>query len=122
LSIKPVFQLFSKQNDYKFIYRHDLIQSPPDITLEKGTTKAYELLDQCLAPINFTYEYTDKGTSVVKRNPLPAPSKKIGDGADQAIQFQVSGTVVDGQGGPLPGASNVEKGTTNGTQTDFDGN
>ncbi len=38
------------------------------------------------------------------------------------IQAQeVSGTVSDA-GGPLPGASVVEKGTTNGTQTDFDGN
>lgn len=36
-------------------------------------------------------------------------------------QFTVTGTVVDGKGQPLPGASVVEKGTTNGTQTDFDG-
>ncbi|SKB30353.1 SusC/RagA family TonB-linked outer membrane protein [Maribacter arcticus] len=34
---------------------------------------------------------------------------------------EVSGTVSDA-GGPLPGASVLEKGTTNGTQTDFDGN
>lgn len=33
----------------------------------------------------------------------------------------VTGTVSDSNG-PLPGASVVEKGTTNGTQTDFDGN
>jgi TonB-dependent SusC/RagA subfamily outer membrane receptor len=33
----------------------------------------------------------------------------------------VSGTVID-YNGPLPGASVVVKGTTNGTQTDFDGN
>ena len=33
----------------------------------------------------------------------------------------VSGTVTDSSG-PLPGASIVVKGTTNGTQTDFDGN
>lgn len=37
-------------------------------------------------------------------------------------QTTVSGTVVDEEGVPLPGASIVEKGTTNGTQTDFDGN
>ncbi|WP_273568194.1 SusC/RagA family TonB-linked outer membrane protein [Maribacter halichondriae] len=38
------------------------------------------------------------------------------------IQAQeVAGTVSDANG-PLPGASVVEKGTTNGTQTDFDGN
>ena len=34
----------------------------------------------------------------------------------------VSGTVLDGDNLPLPGANVVVKGTTNGTQTDFDGN
>lgn len=34
---------------------------------------------------------------------------------------EVSGTISDASG-PLPGASVLEKGTTNGTQTDFDGN
>ncbi|WP_242202016.1 SusC/RagA family TonB-linked outer membrane protein [Aestuariivivens insulae] len=38
------------------------------------------------------------------------------------FQNQISGTVTDAEGVPLPGASVVEKGTTNGTQTDFDGN
>lgn len=36
-------------------------------------------------------------------------------------QMKITGTVVDDAGTPLPGASIVEKGTTNGTQTDFDG-
>jgi len=34
----------------------------------------------------------------------------------------VNGVVTDKDGQPLPGANIVEKGTTNGTQTDFDGN
>lgn len=38
------------------------------------------------------------------------------------LQFSVSGNVADGARVPLPGASVVEKGTSNGTQTDFDGN
>jgi len=42
------------------------------------------------------------------------------DGLVQTVG--ISGTVVDGQNNPLPGASIVEKGTTNGTQADFDGN
>ena len=37
-------------------------------------------------------------------------------------QRQVSGSVVDDAGIPLPGASIIEKGTNNGTSTDFDGN
>ncbi len=36
--------------------------------------------------------------------------------------FTVSGTVLDEFQAPLPGASIVEKGTTNGVSTDFDGN
>jgi len=35
--------------------------------------------------------------------------------------FAVSGTVVDGSGIPLPGASIIETGTTNGVVSDFDG-
>ncbi|HET8736467.1 MAG TPA: TonB-dependent receptor [Pricia sp.] len=38
------------------------------------------------------------------------------------LQMQVSGTVTDAEGIPLAGANIVEKGTSNGTQTDFDGN
>jgi TonB-linked SusC/RagA family outer membrane protein len=37
-------------------------------------------------------------------------------------QFQVSGTVLDQNGQPLPGATIIEKGTSNGTTGDFDGN
>ena len=36
-------------------------------------------------------------------------------------QTSVTGTVTDEQNVPLPGANVIEKGTTNGTQTDFDG-
>ncbi|MEM1339760.1 MAG: TonB-dependent receptor [Bacteroidota bacterium] len=45
-----------------------------------------------------------------------------GKSAPPAMQTIVSGTVTDADGAPLPGANVVVKGTTNGTQTDFDGN
>ncbi|RUA17889.1 MAG: hypothetical protein DSY83_03350, partial [Flavobacteriia bacterium] len=45
-------------------------------------------------------------------------AERVSDG----VQFSVSGNVVDETGTPLPGASIVEKGSQNGTQTDFDGN
>ena len=38
------------------------------------------------------------------------------------IQSQITGTVTDADGIPLVGASIIEKGTTNGVQTDFEGN
>lgn len=36
-------------------------------------------------------------------------------------QVKISGTVSDNTGNPLPGANVIEKGTTNGTQTNFEG-
>lgn len=41
---------------------------------------------------------------------------------DLSQTVNISGTILDNEGNPLPGASIVEKGTTNGTQADFDGN
>ena len=40
--------------------------------------------------------------------------------AQVQAQKKVSGTIVDDLGVPLPGASVVVEGTTNGTQSDFD--
>lgn len=37
-------------------------------------------------------------------------------------QSTISGVITDAEGAPLPGASVLEKGTANGTQSDFDGN
>ena len=44
------------------------------------------------------------------------------DLVSQPIQQQITGTVTDQNGEVLPGANVIVKGTTNGTQTDFDGN
>ncbi len=38
------------------------------------------------------------------------------------FQTTITGSVSDSDGTPLPGATVIEKGTTNGVQTDFDGN
>ena len=42
--------------------------------------------------------------------------------SQQANKITVQGSVVDAKGEPLIGVSILEKGTTNGTITDFDGN
>ena len=55
-------------------------------------------------------------TDILRNSPIGGVLDLV---ADQ--QHQVSGTVVDQQGQPLPGVSILEKGTTNGTQTDFNG-
>ncbi|MDT0607869.1 SusC/RagA family TonB-linked outer membrane protein [Croceitalea rosinachiae] len=56
------------------------------------------------------------GTQAVQAN------NNLNEEGIAVFQTTVSGTVTDSDGAPLPGASVLVKGTTNGTQTDFDGN
>ncbi len=118
LNVKQAFKLINKQVDYKFIYRNDLLKNAPELAFEKGEIKAGVLLEKFLTPINFTYEFKNKNTIVVKRKAIVAT--KVA--ASTIVQTQVSGIITDKNGEPLPGANVVEKGTTNGTQSDFDGN
>ncbi len=116
ISVKKIFKLINKQADYKFVYRHDLMKNAPKLFLKKGVIKASVLLEKCLSPNNFIYEFTNNNTIVVKKKVLP-----VNDKLEKKVQFQVKGIVTDDKGVPLPGASIIEKGTTNGTSTDFDG-
>ncbi|VAW10365.1 Outer membrane TonB-dependent transporter, utilization system for glycans and polysaccharides (PUL), SusC family [hydrothermal vent metagenome] len=122
LTVKQVFRLINKQANYKFIYRHDLIKNAPELSLKKGVIKASALLNKCLSPINFTYEFTKDGTVIVKRKPTTSIDNPPKQASNDEEQLQVNGTITDNNGQPLPGASIVEKGATNGTQSDFDGN
>lgn len=58
------------------------------------------------------------GSQLALANSAVTTNNELND----VLQSTVTGTVVDSEGVPLPGANVVEKGTTNGTQTDFDGN
>lgn len=61
--------------------------------------------------LNFTSGYQNKNLNAIKKNRyVYNPSVR-----------QITGTVVDESGLPLPGASIIVQGTTNGTTSDFDG-
>ena len=122
LTVKQAFRLINKQTDYKFIYRHDLIKAAPDIELKEGVIKAGELLDKYLSPINFTYNFTEEGTIIVKSKPTATNISTEKSMLPEAMQIEITGTIKDENGNALPGASILEKGTSNGTQTDLDGN
>src|SRR6056297_268933 len=51
-----------------------------------------------------------------------AAAPDLDEATSPPYQITITGTVVDNFGTPLPGTNVIVKGTTNGTQTDFDGN
>ena len=119
ISIGEVFKLINEQTEYTFVYRNDVLKDAPKLQLKKGIIKASALLKQCLYPANLTYEFTKNKTILVKKSKI-IPTQKESKKAQ--VLTKITGIITDEAGGPLPGASVLEKGTSNGVSTDFDGN
>lgn len=111
MTVDGVFDLIMDQTDYKFIYQEGLFKDFPKIQIKKGKITANELLKKSLANGSFDVAIKGKNMVVIEK------SKKI----VERQRLEINGTVKDLGGQPLPGTNIIEKGTTNGTQTDFDG-
>lgn len=110
VTIDEVFDILRSQTDFAFIYQEDSFKDAPKIHLKKGKIEANALIKKILSTTKFDFELRNENTIIIKE--VPVKKKQ---------QHEVKGHVTDHNGAPLPGASVLEKGTTNGAQTDFDG-
>ncbi|MFD0990432.1 SusC/RagA family TonB-linked outer membrane protein [Mariniflexile jejuense] len=115
VTVDKVFKIIKEQTDYRFIYPSSLFKNAPKIKLVKGEILIQNLLNQSLSGSNLNFELSKNNTIVIKEN----ETIKVVE-SQQGIK--VSGSVSDESGMPLPGANILEKGTTNGAQSDLDGN
>jgi len=113
ISVEEVFELISEQTDHTFFYKSSLFVNAPKVTLKKGTIKANDLLQKGLSSGKFIYKFSKNGSILIEKRAIVPVAK---------VQQTINGQVIDTSGNPLPGASILIKGTSNGTQSDFDGN
>ena len=113
LTVDEVFDLIIAQTDYNFFYEEGIFKDFPNIKVKKGVIRTNKLLKQSLLNGDFEIKITNNYDILIKKK---APSK-----IDIKQSYDISGTIADLSGQPLPGANILEKGTSNGTQTDFDG-
>ena len=114
--VDEVFTIIQKQTKYRFIYPQDMFVNMPKVQLKKGVIQVSKLLEQSLAGTNVNFKLSENNTIVIKENSKTDNSKTI-----KVQQHLVLGTITDQANMPLPGANIIEKGTTNGTQSDLDG-
>jgi len=119
LSVDEVFDLIMEQTDYNFVYQVDMFKDFPKVTLRKGKVQINQVLKQSLSDAYINLEVINN-TIFIKEN-KNGPVEIKNDGNEQQ-DVQLSGTVIDEEGSPLPGVTVLVKGTTTGTTTDFDGN
>lgn len=90
------------------------------LTLKLKNIPLPKSLDMIVANGGSSYVPSDRSALLIKR--LEAMNKPEIISMDQTL-IEVSGTITEADSGmPISGANIVEKGTTNGVMTDFDGN
>ncbi len=126
-SIKEICEEIERDSDFRFIFAgntHTAIKEKRDITIT--TDKIEEVLDRLLANTKLLYKVLDDQIVIYesKENILTSIAERetMGMHIQQPPKKQITGKVLDPQGETVIGANIVEKGTTNGTVTDVDGN
>lgn len=108
-----------RNSEYIFFYKDDVLPKGEKVSVAKKDATLQTILKPVFKKFNLGFNVNDRQVTIYKLANIHMEPLKT-DFKDQS--FTVSGTILDNLGTPLPGANIVEKGTTNGTQTDFDGN
>ena len=108
VTIDEMFELIIDQTEFRFLYSEGLFKNMSKVQLKKGTIRVDKLLNQSIAINKFNIVLSEDNTILIKEK-------------SKEQQKQVSGTVTDEAGLPLPGVVVLIKGTTTGVATNFDG-
>lgn len=118
-TIEKVLQTIEEKSDYYFLYNNRLINVDRKVSVRVRNAAISAVLEKLFKSENVDYEV--KGSQIILS---PKEMHNQITAVAEAIQQKktITGTVVDATGAPVIGANIIEKGTTNGTVTDIDGN
>ncbi len=119
--IEELFNDIQKKSEYVFFYNDEILQRNYKISVQLTGASIEEILN--IAFGKYPLEYSINERQVVVKEKAPEAVIEQTATKTKAVQkITISGTVKDKSGMPLLGANIIEKGTSNGTSTDFDGN
>lgn len=120
VSLKEVLDKIETETEFRFLYRDKNIELDKRVSI-KVTKKSIEVvLDELFKNSGTTYNIYENRQILLMPQP-EAPPATPREKKTERMQHQISGTVVDSDGTPIPGVSVVIKGTAKGVATDFDG-
>lgn len=111
-TILDVIKTIERQSEFTFVYNVNEIETNEKVTIHVKDKSIDEILKQVFNTNSLRYKITDRHIVLYHSN----------DTQQQQQKKQITGTIVDANGEPIIGANIVEKGTSNGTITDMDGN
>ena len=117
VKVLDVLDEIEVDTDYRFIYSTNIYDFDQVISINVRNEKIANVLDQIFSG-TITYEVIDNRV-LLKKKEIVTSIKEEDIKEEEIIQRVITGTVKDSDGIPLPGATIVEEGTTNGTSTDL---
>ncbi len=121
VTVEQVFKKIESLTTYRFLYESGITSLDQKVTLKIENGDITDVLNTVFKNTKLSYAIQGRQIIVnIAANP-PTAKKAMPKEDIESEQNQISGVVSDNNGMPLPGANVVEKGTSNGTQTDFDG-
>jgi TonB-linked SusC/RagA family outer membrane protein len=119
VTFETVMSHIKKNSDYYFLYKNSDITTVNNLNIDVSSVSIEEILIDCLQNTDLTFSVDDNLILIKKSEALA----KL-EIAEEIVPMTIGikGNVTDEEGSPLPGATIVEKGTLNGTITDFEGN
>lgn len=112
VSVKKAMTELQTKSGYSFVYIADDVDTKKNVSVD--ASQLDEAIKQILAGQDVAYEIQGKNI-IIKKIVKPIKS-------DSAKKQKITGVVKDANGEPVIGATIIEKGTNNGTVTDFEGN
>ena len=110
-SIRDLFGFIEENSEFVFLYRNEDFNLTKKVAVNLKDATINQILDEVLKGENVSYDVYERQIVIQKaENVFTSQQKK-----------DISGTVKDSSGAPIPGATVLIKGTSTGTVTDMDG-
>ncbi|GAA3597511.1 TonB-dependent receptor [Flavivirga amylovorans] len=122
VSLENALNSIESLTEFKFMYNDSEVNYQRIVSVHAKRERVSNILEKLFLNTDVVFEVLDKQI-ILKRSKfedIVLPEKVVDE--DENQQFTVNGTIKDVNGQPLAGANVIEKGTSNGIVTDFDGN
>lgn len=122
VTVAEVIDQIESQTEFKFIFNTRAVDLERKVSLKFKKKRINAILKHLFSDVGTDYAIDNRKILLRRGQDLNTPEDAEETDIIIKEQSELNGTVTDDTGAPLPGASIVEKETTNGTQSDFDGN
>lgn len=124
VTVGQLIDEIENSSEFRFVYKIKDVNLKRNVSIKVEKESINTILNQVFSTTDTAYSIVDRQVFLLKKNTEDAILKKAESANTIATvqTLEVTGIVIDEFGQPLPGANIIEKGTTNGTQSDFDGN